>query len=77
MILCDLVQAMADFLQHQDVFFVKIWFVNANQPHPKPWITGQAPAKHKASKCTSKKGGDIGVDVGKIGGKAPPPPLFL
>ena len=54
-------------LQQQNVYYVKILFVTPNEPHPKPWITGQAVAKHRATKGNSKNGRNIGVDVGKIG----------
>ena len=40
------------FLQDQNACSVKISFVSAKQPHPKPWITGQALAKHRATKGT-------------------------
>ena len=55
------------------MFVMSVSFLTANQPHPKPWITGQALAKHEATKGTSKNGGAISDDVSKVGGRGFPP----
>ena len=60
---------MSDFVQHENIWYVKISYVTADQPDSKPWVTGQALAKNKVSKGTSKSGADIGVDVGQVGGR--------
>mmetsp|Transcript_85249 Transcript_85249/g.149135 ORF Transcript_85249/g.149135 Transcript_85249/m.149135 type:complete len:156 (-) Transcript_85249:212-679(-) len=60
---------MSDFAHHENIWYIKISYVTADQPDSKPWVTGQALAKNKVSKGTSKSGADVVVDVGQVGGR--------
>ena len=67
LILCHFVQTTAEF------FFcsIKTFIVSIShcQTNRKSWITAQALVRHKATKGTSKSGGDIGVHMDRTGGK--------
>ena len=85
LILCHLVQAMADAMQHQNVCYVDLLFVTASQPRPRdgPGMFGAVHMGHTAGPCQAPCNQGYlprngGVLMGHKGWESPPPfsPVF-